>query len=61
MSYASGDPEAKSTRARCIRVVAIVNMMLPGPTNNYEVEKMRNRKFPLTEGNKLTFRNGSDI
>jgi hypothetical protein len=38
VSYKSEDPEVKPTRARCIRVAAIVVMMWVGLTNNYEVE-----------------------
>ena len=36
----SEDPEVKPTRARCIRVAAIVVMMWVGLTNNCEVGKI---------------------
>lgn len=61
MPYTSEDPEVKSTRARCARVAAIVNVMWLGLANSYEIEKVENPEVSLLEDNKLTLCNRSNI
>ena len=54
--------EAKFTRERCIRVVAIVIMITPGVSNNCGVKKnLRTKGLPSETTTKHTACNGSSI
>ena len=61
MPYTSEDPEVKSTRARCARVAAIVNVMWLGLANSYEIENVEKTEVSRLEDNKLTLCNRSNI